>query len=317
MECRFEVEAKSFFFSAKKGAVLRLEEKRKGFGGFILLGTKCSVWLADVVGEAMVAQRKEVFARKCRDGERVLKVRLGSNKAGCFLEVAVFVEGSRKGVIRILEGRGGWGWQRFSDELRSLVAHLTETDLPKISVANAGEVGRSPLATVVAAVPPGGLKSPVVEAQAQHRRPSPDCSLEALKSLAMVFLARIRAEVDRVIFFGLGLKVDTTRDIRSRLGRVLSRMGLKPKLLFGSNMRGRRKPRCSVASRRRRRASVSASGQGETSPEMRSASTVGVEESPVPMGSSQIVPGTILTATEAADFPEVTLPEFALVLEVA
>jgi hypothetical protein len=317
MECRFEVEAKSFFFSAKKGAVLRLEEKRKGFGGFILLGTKCSVWLADVVGEAMVAQRKEVFARTCRDGERVLKVRLGSNKAGCFLEVAVFVEGSRKGVIRIPEGRGGWGWQRFSDELRTLVAHLTETDLPEISVANAGEVGRSPLATVVAAVPPGGLKSPVVEAQAQHRRPSPDCSLEALKSLAMVFLARIRAEVDRVIFFGLGLKVDATRDIRSRLGRVLSRMGLKPKLLFGSNLRGRRKPRCSVASRRRRRASVSASGQGETSPEMRSTSTVGVEESSVSMGSSQIVPGTILTATEAADFPEVTSPEFALVLEVA
>jgi hypothetical protein len=46
----------------------------------------------------------------CRDGERVLKVRLGCNKAGCFLEVAVFVEGSRKGVIRIPEGRGGWGW---------------------------------------------------------------------------------------------------------------------------------------------------------------------------------------------------------------
>ena len=149
MECRFEVEAKSFFFSAKKGAVLRLEEKRKGFGGFILLGTKCTVWLADVVGEAMVAQRKEVFARTCRDGERVLKVRLGSNKAGCFLEVAVFVEGSRKGVIRIPEGRGGWGWQRFSDELRSLVAHLTETDLPEISVAHAGEVGRSPLAKVL------------------------------------------------------------------------------------------------------------------------------------------------------------------------
>ena len=43
-------------FSAKKGnAVLRLVEKRKGFGGFILLGTKCSVWLADVVGEVMVA----------------------------------------------------------------------------------------------------------------------------------------------------------------------------------------------------------------------------------------------------------------------
>jgi hypothetical protein len=42
-----------------------------------------------------------------------------------------------------------------------------------------------------------------------------------------------------------------------------------------------------------------------------------VEESLGPMGSTQIVPGTILTATEAADLPEKTSPEFALVLEVA
>ena len=182
------VEAKSFSLSAKKGStVLRLEEKRKDFGGFILLETKCSVWLADVVGEAMVAQRKD-FARTCHDGERVLKVRLGSNKAGCFLEVAVFVEGSRKGVIRIPEGRGGWGWQRFADELRSLVAHLLETSMPEVSVANVGEVGKSPSAADVVAVPPRGPKPPVLEAQAQHRRPSPDCSLEAMKSLAMEFL---------------------------------------------------------------------------------------------------------------------------------
>jgi hypothetical protein len=46
-------------------------------------------------------------------------------------------------------------------------------------------------------------------------------------------------------------------------------------------------------------------------------STEGVVESLGPMGSTQIVPGTILTATEAADLPEKTSPEFALVLEVA
>jgi hypothetical protein len=68
MERRFSVEAKSFFFSAKKGsAVLRLEEKMKGYGGFILLGTKCSSWLADVVEEAIEAQRKDGFARSLRD----------------------------------------------------------------------------------------------------------------------------------------------------------------------------------------------------------------------------------------------------------
>jgi hypothetical protein len=38
----------------------------------------------------------------------MLKIWMGSNQAGCFLEVAVFVEGGRKGVIRLPEGHGGW-----------------------------------------------------------------------------------------------------------------------------------------------------------------------------------------------------------------
>jgi hypothetical protein len=58
-------------------------------------------------------------------------------------------------------------------------------------------------------------------------------------------------------------------------------------------------------------------GRSQLVPEMRSTSTEGVEESPGPVGSTQIVLGTILAATEAADFPEKTSPEFALVLEVA
>ena len=125
-------------------------------------------------------------------------------------------------------------------------------------------------------------------------------------------------------------------------------MGLKPKLLFGSKLRGRHKPRFSVASRIDSNAdvvwasvSVSGQGKGETSPEkmpvarespaiinvgsilmgcsqeMRSTSTERVEESPVPMGSTQIVPEMILTTTEAADIPEETSPEFALALEAA
>jgi hypothetical protein len=71
MERRFVVEAKTFSFTARKGnEIIRLEEKRKGFGGFILLGIKGSGWLADAVEEAMEAQMKEDFARKHRDGAR-------------------------------------------------------------------------------------------------------------------------------------------------------------------------------------------------------------------------------------------------------
>jgi hypothetical protein len=102
MERRFLVEAKSFSFTANTGkSVLRLEEKRKGFGGFLSLGIKCSDWLADTVEEALESQREEDFARSFRDEARVLKVQLGNNKAGCFLEAAVFVKGGWKGVIRL------------------------------------------------------------------------------------------------------------------------------------------------------------------------------------------------------------------------
>jgi hypothetical protein len=54
MERRFSVEAKTFSFSANMGKpILRLEEKRKGFSGFISLGIKCSDWLADAVEKAL------------------------------------------------------------------------------------------------------------------------------------------------------------------------------------------------------------------------------------------------------------------------
>ena len=178
-----------------------MEEKRKGFSGFILLGIKCLDWLADVV-EAMKAQRKEDFAITFRDEVKVLKVRIGSNKASCFLEVAIFVKGGRKGVIRLPEGRGGWGWQRFVDELRVLVEQLVEEELPMVPAGNAGEVGSSPsLADHAVNAREVGrtscTKSSVLEAQAPMSNvesslrswwPLPE--LEVLRSLATDFWRR-------------------------------------------------------------------------------------------------------------------------------
>jgi hypothetical protein len=81
---------------------------------------------------------------------------MGSNKAGCFLEAAVFVEGGRKGVIRLLEGRQGWGWQRFVEELQLLIAQLRAKVLQAVLAVNAG--GSLPSHADVLAAPPGGLK---------------------------------------------------------------------------------------------------------------------------------------------------------------
>lgn len=45
---------------------------------------------------------------------------------------------------------------------------------------------------------------------------------EVLRSLATEFLAKVKAEVDWVIFFGLGLKINASKDIKRRLCRVFS-----------------------------------------------------------------------------------------------
>jgi hypothetical protein len=62
--------------------------------------------------------KDQVFIKSFREGSRVLIARRRCNQAGRFLEVASFGMGGRKGFILIPEGRGGWSWIKFSDELR-------------------------------------------------------------------------------------------------------------------------------------------------------------------------------------------------------
>jgi hypothetical protein len=102
------VEAKHFFFLTKDSK-LRLEERRKGFIGLILVGHRCASWLAATVEEASSAMEKEEFAKKICEERRSLSVSGGRNKAGRFLEVVAHVDGERKGVIWILEARSPAG----------------------------------------------------------------------------------------------------------------------------------------------------------------------------------------------------------------
>jgi hypothetical protein len=108
-------------------------------------------------------------------------------------------------------------------------------------------------------------------------------SMEAMKRLAREFLAKLRAEVDRVIFFGLGLKLKKTMGIRRKMARVFSRLGLKPKMLLGFNGRRRNsfrvRPRPVVAASRVKYNAVSeASSQAGIPPPAKSeASAAGSE----------------------------------------
>jgi hypothetical protein len=120
MERRFSIEAKVFYFSAKEGSpVLRLEERRKKFLRFIFASIPCSSWLVDTVEAACLV--KEDIAKSFREGDKVCMVHGGANKAGRFLEVSIYVEGGRRGVLWIPKGRSRSGWHRFAEELRLMV----------------------------------------------------------------------------------------------------------------------------------------------------------------------------------------------------
>jgi hypothetical protein len=54
MERSFSVEAKTFCLSTKDGySNFRLEERRKGFVGYIFARMQCSLWLVDRVEVAI------------------------------------------------------------------------------------------------------------------------------------------------------------------------------------------------------------------------------------------------------------------------
>jgi hypothetical protein len=150
MERRFSIEAKSFLFSSKNGSPLfRLEERRKNFLGYIFVSTQGASWLVDTVEAA--CQGKENMAKSFREGDKALMVHGGANKAGRFLEVAVFAEGGRKGGVWLPEGRDGRGWRRFAGELQrflvsgggSEVARKSSLSSAKPIPTNRTEAGES------------------------------------------------------------------------------------------------------------------------------------------------------------------------------
>jgi hypothetical protein len=64
LERHFFVKAKTFLFSVVEGkSVLRMEERRKGFLGVVLLGLQCTDWVVAVVKEALQSQGVEDFVK--------------------------------------------------------------------------------------------------------------------------------------------------------------------------------------------------------------------------------------------------------------
>ena len=125
MERRFKVEAKTFF--STKASQIRMEERRKGFLGLILMDRRGAAWLAETVEEASWLPVLVDFDKSSSEGRKLLSIRGGCNKGGRFLEVVALVDDDRKGIIWIPKARSGRGWWRFVSELRSWLAVLDST----------------------------------------------------------------------------------------------------------------------------------------------------------------------------------------------
>jgi hypothetical protein len=74
----------------------------------------------------------EDIAKSFREGDKALMVHGGANKAGRFLEVAVYVEKGWKGGLWLPEECDGWGWWYFAGELRRFLAPGGGSELPRM-----------------------------------------------------------------------------------------------------------------------------------------------------------------------------------------
>jgi hypothetical protein len=126
MDKKFLVESKSFAFSTLVGAsALRVEEKRKNFLGVVIMNSHNCKWLASMLEMLLGLPEEQEIVKSFREGSKLLIARRGGNKDGRFLEVSSFRLGGRKWFIVIPEGNAGWGWIKFSDELRKVVDFLS------------------------------------------------------------------------------------------------------------------------------------------------------------------------------------------------
>jgi hypothetical protein len=110
LEKRLFVEAKTFLFSVEEGkSVLRMEERRKGFLGVVLLGLQCNAWVVATMKEALWSHGVQDFVKSFQEDSKAWIVRKDCKKASCFLELAVYAVGGRRRFILFSEGRGGRG----------------------------------------------------------------------------------------------------------------------------------------------------------------------------------------------------------------
>jgi hypothetical protein len=129
----FFVESKTFELSVLAGgSILRLVERRNEISRVMMVGKYCVEWLKKAMERMVLLDEDQPFTESSRDGNKAFFAQRGVNRAGCFLELAEYAMGGRKGLIIVPEGRDKRGWKRFAEELgKVLTTFVSFSGKPK------------------------------------------------------------------------------------------------------------------------------------------------------------------------------------------
>ncbi|KAF3963647.1 hypothetical protein CMV_011983 [Castanea mollissima] len=121
----FRIDSKTFSFSFVDGQAdsYVIHERRRNFKSSVCLGRKGLEWILSCFADIRDwVPGKEYLYKRYRENNKFFEFSGRSNKAGIFVEIAVYYGGARRGWIMVPASSNRSGWRLFSKELDSFLS---------------------------------------------------------------------------------------------------------------------------------------------------------------------------------------------------
>ncbi|KAF3947876.1 hypothetical protein CMV_026057 [Castanea mollissima] len=121
----FRIDSKTFSFSFVDGQAdsYAIHERRRNFKSSVCLGRKGLEWILSCFADIRDwVPGKEYLYKRYRENNKFFEFSGRSNKAGIFVEIAVYYGGARRGWIMVPASSNRSGWSLFSKELDSFLS---------------------------------------------------------------------------------------------------------------------------------------------------------------------------------------------------
>ena len=121
----FRIDSKTFSFSFDGGRAdsYAILESRRNFKNSVWLSRKGMKWVLSCFADIRDwVPRKDLLYKQYRENNKFFDFRGRSNKAGIFVDIAVFFGGAQRGSVMVPASSNRAGWCLFSKELDSFLA---------------------------------------------------------------------------------------------------------------------------------------------------------------------------------------------------